>query len=260
MLALRRFSASSCLVAGTLVFVHPAHAQVPDSTAGSLSLDDLLSMPISTAAKYEQTVSEAPASVSVITAQEIEQYGYRTITEALSHLPGFYVSYDRNYSYIGVRGFSRPSDYNNRILMLLNGHTVNENYFDGILTETMPDLRAVERLEVIRGPGSALYGSNAMFAVVNVVTKTGRSLDRVATEVGVASYGARTVGAEFGRELANGLDIFLSGSRGDLGGQSLYFPEFDDPSTNDGVSEDVDWEEYYRFYGTASFRRFTLSG
>lgn len=259
MINLRRFVASSGLVVGTFVFLHPASAQIPDSTASMLSLDSLLSIPISTAAKYAQTVSEAPASVSVITAHEIEQYGYRTITEALSHLPGFYVSNDRNYSYIGVRGFSRPTDYNNRILMLLNGHTVNENYFDGAITETLPDLDVVERLEIIRGPGSALYGSSAMFAVVNVVTKTGRSLDKFTTRAGVASYGARTASADFGRELADGLDILLSGSWGDSKGHSLYFAEYDDPSTNGGVSEDLDWEEYYRLYGKVSFKGFTLS-
>ena len=259
MVDLRRFVTSSCLVAGTLVFVHPASAQIPDSTASMLSLDSLLSIPISTAAKYGQTVSEAPASVSVITATEIEQHGYRTIGEALSHLPGFYTSYDRNYTYIGVRGFSRPTDYNNRILMLLDGHTVNENYYDSILMEGMPGMDVIERIEVVRGPGSALYGGNAMFAVVNVVTKTGRSLDRLATRVGVASYGTRSASAEFGREVANGLDVLLSGSWGDSKGHSLYFTEYDDPSTNNGVAENLDWEEYYRLYGKASFKWFTLS-
>ena len=82
------------------------------------------------ASKYEQKVSEAPSSVTVITADEIRKYGYRTLAELLRSVPGFYVNYDRNYHYVGTRGFRRPGDYDTRVLLLVDGHRVNENVGD----------------------------------------------------------------------------------------------------------------------------------
>ena len=74
-----------------------------------------------------QPVTEAPSSVTIVTADEIARYGYRTLADILRSVRGFYVSNDRNYSYLGVRGFARPGDYNTRVLLLLNGHRVNDN-------------------------------------------------------------------------------------------------------------------------------------
>ena len=82
------------------------------------------------ASKYEQKTSEAPAWVTLVTAEEIEAYGYRTLADILRSVPGFYATYDRNYSYLGVRGFLRPGDYNSRVLLLVDGHRTNDNIYD----------------------------------------------------------------------------------------------------------------------------------
>ena len=71
------------------------------------------------ASKYEQKVTEAPSSVSIITAEEIKKHGYRNFSEILQSIRGFYVTNDRNFSYLGIRGFGLPSDYSNRVLILL---------------------------------------------------------------------------------------------------------------------------------------------
>ena len=98
---------------------------------------------------------------------------------------GFYTTYDRNYSYIGVRGFARPGDYNTRVLLLIDGHRVNDGVYDmaPMGTDFLFDISLIDRIEVIRGPGSSLYGTNALFGVINVITKSGASRKGAQAEV-----------------------------------------------------------------------------
>lgn len=77
------------------------------------------------ASRYEQSLSDAPSSVTIITDQDIKHYGYKTLGDVLRDVEGFDVIYDRNYEYVGVRGFARLGDYSTRILLLLNGHILN---------------------------------------------------------------------------------------------------------------------------------------
>src|SRR6185295_9539486 len=104
------------------------------------------------ASKYEQKPSEAPASVSIITSEEIRKFGYRTLSEILRSVRGFFTTYDRNYSYIGARGFDRPGDYDTRVLLLLDGHRTNDNIYDqaSIGTEALVDVDAIDRIEIIQ--------------------------------------------------------------------------------------------------------------
>jgi len=127
------------------------------------------------ASKHTQPASQAPSSVTVITQEEIKRYGYRNITDILNSVPGFYETYDRNYSYMGVRGFGRPGDFNSRILVLVDGQRLNDNVGNTALlgNESLIDADLIDRVEIVRGPGSALYGSNALFAVVSIFTKSG---------------------------------------------------------------------------------------
>ena len=226
------------------------------------SLESLLDIQISTAAKYAQSLSRAPASVTLITSDDIERYGYQTLEDVMSHVRGLYVSYDRNYNYLGVRGFSRPTDYNNRILLLINGHSNNENVYGSaaIGTEFALDLDAVERIEIVRGPGAALYGTSAMFAVVNVITKEGRAIDGLKFSAQTGSYGRLQGSAAFGKEFASGLDIAVSSRWTDIAGQDLYYKEYNDPSTNNGIAKGLDWDKHYGLLTTIAYEDLTLQG
>ncbi|NIM18221.1 MAG: TonB-dependent receptor [Candidatus Aminicenantes bacterium] len=225
-------------------------------------LKKLLDVNISTASKYSQTVSEAPASVTIITSDETEQFGYRTLDEVLMRVRGFYITNDRNYNYVGVRGFSRPTDYNNRILLLLNGNPTNDNVWGAsyIGPELGLDLDAIERIEIVRGPGSALYGTNAMLAVVNIITKKGKTVDGLKMTFQPGSYGKIQGGMRFGKEFKNGPDVLISGLMGKIKGQDLYFEEYDDPATNNGIAEGLDWDEYWGVFTSLTYKNFSLQG
>lgn len=225
-------------------------------------LKKLLETKIDTAAKYTQDISEAPASVTIITSEDIERFGYRTIDEALMQVKGFYITNDRNYIYVGVRGFSRPSDYNNRILVLINGISTTDNIWGSsdMENELGISMDAIDRIEIVRGPGSALYGTNAMLAVINIITKNGKMTDGLKLSVEPGSYGKIHGGICYGKESKNGLDILVTGFIGDIKGRDFYFEEFDTPETNNGIVEGLDWERYFGILSTFKYKDFYLQG
>ncbi len=249
----------ACAVLGVVCVTGVTASASAQDLAGAnqevLSLDSLLNIRVSVASKYAQYAREAPASIVVITAEDIQRFGYRTLAEALRSISGVYASYDRNYTYLGVRGFSRPTDYNNRILLLLDGHSLNDNFYDAAsLGATFGlTLDFVDRIEVAQGPSSALYGSNAMFAVVNVVPKTGSMLDGVHMTGEIGSYESLAGSVAFGRTFANGADVMVGADWSKVNGQDLYFSEFDDPSTNNGMAVDLDWDRSYGVFGAVRY-------
>ena len=214
------------------------------------------------ASKYEQKPGEAPASVSIVTADEIQRYGYRTLSDILGSVRGFFTTYDRNYSYAGVRGFDRPGDYDTRILLLLDGHRLNDNVYDqaSVGTESVVDVNAIERVEVIRGPSSSLYGTNAFLAVVNVITKSGRALKGGEITAEAGSYGTDRGRVAYGTRRDNGVEMFLNGSYYDSGGQRLSYKEFNDPSNNDGVAVNADYDSYAHFFGKVTYGNYLIEG
>ena len=127
---------------------------------GELPLESLMQLEVpvvSSASKFMQKATEAPASVTVISSEQIQRYGYRTLADVLQSVPGFNVSYDRNYSFVGVRGVSL-GDFNSRILLLVDGHRVNNNLTDGAFVDTafILDMDLVDHVEIIRGPSAVL--------------------------------------------------------------------------------------------------------
>ena len=233
---------------------------VPDSMV--LSLDSLLNTKISSAAKYQQTISEAASSVTIITAEDIQRHGYRTLPEALAATRGFYLSYDRNYSFLGARGFSRPSDYNNRILVLVDGNAINEGVFGGapVGTDLGVPLSSLERIEIVRGPGSALYGTGAMFAVVNLVTRSADTQPGARGALRGGSHGARGGSLDYRGAVGRGLGLTVGGSWDGTDGQDLFYPEYQSPENNGGVAHDMDWERRWAFLGALRGDGFTLHG
>jgi outer membrane receptor for ferrienterochelin and colicins len=249
----------------TLMLVGP-RAAAAQPALPELSLEELMRIDagrVFGASDRLQPVTEAPAAVSFITAEEIARYGYRTLADILRGVRGLYVSDDRNFSLIGIRGFAKPGDYNSRILLLVNGHRVNDNVYGQaeIGAEFGIDPALFERVEIIRGPASSLYGDSAFFAVVNVITKSGASLDGVSLAIDGGTLGTLMTRASVGRRLANGVEVAVSTTLEESAGVNrLYFPAFDSPATNGGIAEGLDGERVGQFYGQLRVKNFTMTG
>jgi outer membrane receptor for ferrienterochelin and colicins len=214
------------------------------------------------ASKFEQRVSDAPSNVSIVLASEIKMHGYRTLADILRSVPGFFTTYDRNYSYVGVRGFGRPGDYNTRVLLLVDGHRLNDSVYDQapIGTDFPVDVDLIDRVEVIRGPSSSIYGGNAFFAVINVITRRGRDLKGIEMSGEAGSFDTYKGRLSYGNKFQNGSEMLLSGSYFNSAGQDLYFREFDRPATNRGMARDLDSDQYHDFFSTYSFQDFSVQG
>lgn len=214
-----------------------------------LSLDDLLNTRITTASRFSQRISEAPSSASVIRGEEIRSHGWRNLAEALSSLRGFEISNATDYRYLGVRGFSQPGDYNSRILLLIDGVPSNDGIYDQAMIggEFQLDMNLIERIEVVPGPGSALYGGNAFLAVVNVITRPGDSVARSAT-LGIGSAGlARGQMNISGRDDSR-RHWLISASAERSAGEDRYFPQWQGMGGSDGRAHDQDGERLHRLF------------
>jgi iron complex outermembrane receptor protein len=249
------------LLLASLLVVSGAHAQDVPWDLTQLPLEQLMAIDVVYgASKHDQKITEAPSSVSVVTAADIERYGYRTLADVLSSVHGFYTSYDRNYTFLGIRGFSRPADYNSRFLLLVDGHRVNDNFYGSgyIGPEGLVDLDLVDRVEVIRGPSSSLYGTSAFFAVVNVITRKEADVPRLQFSGLGASYGTPAGRVTFAHAWEDGPKFLVSGSAFQSDGQKLFYKEYDNPLDNNGVTDHTDDERNYRLFSTMTYRDFTI--
>lgn len=232
----------------------------------AMSLSDLMKIPIVTASKIPQLSTEAPSSVTVITSDEIKRYGWRTLGDILESVQGFYISYDRNYDYLGASGVNL-GDFNSRILLLINGHRINNDLDDSAYVDTafLLDVDLIDHVEIVRGPGSVLYGNNAFFGVINVITRQGNQVNGVEESGSYASYnawsGRVTIGDQLTNSFAKGLQFLVSGTLyHDDGVENLYYPQFNTPSQNNGVAHNMDADGFGSFFGSVNYEDFTLEG
>ncbi len=262
-LTLRGHVLPICLAAALLVIPAQAHAQ-------TLSAEDLMNMPlekladievlVTGASKYAEKASESPSIVEIITADDIRRYGYRTLGDAINGLHGIYTSSDRNYNSLGARGFLLTGYSSSRVLIMIDGRRMNENVYDAAYVgeEFMLDMSLIDHIEFIPGPGSSIYGANAMMGVVNVVTKKGSDINGTQVEAGIGSFNTQIARTTFGKKLENGADVLVSASGYKSGGQEdLYYPEFDFPALNNGVAHNLDDEYSKRLYAKVQKDNFT---
>ncbi len=216
---------------------------------------------VTSASRFAQRVSDAPSAVAVLTSQDVREHGWRTLGDALATLPGLYVSSDRNYDYLGARGFLRPGDYDSRFLLLIDGVRVNDSVYDqaSIGSDSLVDMDLVERIEYVPGPGAAVYGSNALFGVINVITKAGSAMAGPQGGFSLGSKGERRARASYGYHAQDGTDVLFSVNTGRRRGDALYAAEFDTPEQNNGLAEGLDYQRSHGVLFKASHGGWSFS-
>ncbi|MBN1276405.1 MAG: TonB-dependent receptor [Deltaproteobacteria bacterium] len=251
------------IVIGVLLAVHVLFLNTSGSSGAEPATETLAFMEIGNvfaAAKHMQEIKEAPASITVISEDDIRSYGFRNLADVLNNVKGFYTYTDRNYTYIGARGFARLGDYGSRVLQLVDGHTYNENIYGSIFLDEILgiDMDLIKQIEIIRGPGSTLFGSNALFGVINIITKNGKDVDGFFTKAEAGSHDTYRGGLIYGKTLKNDLDFLFSFSITDSDGQDLFFRDFDGPLTSNGWARDADGEKARKFFLKASCEEFSF--
>ena len=257
------------VISTALFSVGVAYAQESakkDEDFTDLSLEELVKIKIPTltgASKYAQKSTRAPSAVSVITSDEIKQFGYTTLSDILRGVRGLYVTNNRNYHFLGIRGFSRPGDFNSRVLVLIDGHRINDGIFNqGSIDGVFPlDVDLIDRVEIIRGPGSSLYGTGAFFGVINVISKRGKDINGAEISAGYSSFATKRGRISYGQAFENGVDLTLSASSlASEGDTHLFIPDLAaDPSKNNGFADHSDSERWRDFYGSLHYGGFTLT-
>lgn len=204
----RKQPAVLCILALVLmvVFLLPASLFSQDSSAKKaktdklfqMSLEELMNVKISTAGKTPERIGDIPASVVLITREEIETFGYTTLSEILENIPGLYAidDYRETGPNFGVRGFWSGQSNDNMIILVNGVHQVNDFLSNYPLHKISIPVEAIDRIEVIRGPMSVIYGNGAFYGVINIITNdTLRESESIIS----ASYGSSNTRKLFAR-------------------------------------------------------------
>jgi iron complex outermembrane receptor protein len=198
-----RATLNHCLPAIVLCLSLPLHAQ-EQSDAFDLSVEDLLNAKVTSAAKKAQSLNDAPAAIFVISNEDIKRSGATSIPEALRLAPGMDVArIDANKWAVSARGFH--GRFANKLLVLIDGRSAYTRTFAGVYWENQDVmLEDVDRIEVIRGPGAALWGANAVNGVINIITKHASETQGMQLNAGGGTeergFGSFRYGAKLGRD------------------------------------------------------------
>jgi outer membrane receptor protein involved in Fe transport len=186
---------------------------------------------ISVASRTAEKLEDAPGSVSVLSGNELRAMGYPTLWEAVRGERGVFLSDDHSYQSIGIRGFGPAGSYGNRVLVQIDGHSINDDWLGSSYVgyDGRTDLADLERIEIVRGPGSVLYGTGAFSGVINLVTRGHQETPGSGHELSstLGTDGPGTLRARLGWRQTFGATAGFSLSASGLTGtgQDWYFPD-----------------------------------
>lgn len=186
----------------------PAHAGPAQGAStrslADLSIEELLNVEVVTANRKPQRLSDTAAAVFVITRDDIHRSGATNVPELLRAVPGVDVAWIGGDTYsVTIRGFA--GRFAKQLLVLRDGRSLYTGLFAGVFWEReLPLLEDIERIEVIRGPGAAVWGANAVNGVINIITRSAASTQDTLVGAGLGSEGRRSGFARSGFELGGG--------------------------------------------------------
>ncbi len=232
--------------------------QQVDVAAGDEEMFALDEEMVSTASRTSEPIRKAPASVSVVTERELRAFDFTYTADALLGVRGLFLNDDKLYTSLGVRGFNRFGDYGNRVQVQMDGHVMNDDWIFSsyIGSDQMTDIHHVESIEVVRGPGSALYGTGAFFGIINLKTPRKAQPYTLRLGVGVVDQSTLRAHVDAGQDLSEifGVDAGLWVSSA---GSAL--PGRDYVSEVSGIAQGVDAFSTATTTGKAWYGDFTLA-
>lgn len=218
----------------------------------SIPLEDLLQIKYIPASQIASQVSSAASAVSVVTAQDIEEYGYRTLEEILASMRGLHITRDYSYSYLGGRGFSDPNEYAGRIIMLIDGYRADDSFYgqtyfgnNGLL-----DVSLIEKVEFIPGGGSAGYANGALLGAINITTKNASDAKGVRVAYGRGSYNSQEKRVTAGEVFDNGASILLFASTLNANQKEYRYED---------IHQEGSKEKTTRFFVKANYETFSFT-
>ena len=165
-----------------------------------------------TASRWEQSVNEIPASIIVIEREEIQELGYVNVQELIENIPGMYIIDQRSFNdiSIGIRGFCGP--FNRHVMIQINGVSMMSEFQNDFKLDKMNiSIESIDKIEVIRGPMSIIYGTGAFFGVINIITN---ELKQPSNSMVSSAFGSQNSNRQFFRYglNRNGLKLSLNAS------------------------------------------------
>jgi iron complex outermembrane receptor protein len=173
----------------------------PPRNLADASLEELMNIPITSVSKKEQKLFATAAAVFVITQEDIRRSGLATVPEILRLAPGVEVAREQeNVWAITIRGFN--GEYSNKLLVMVDGRSIYSDFTSGVYWDNQEMLlENIDRIEVIRGPGGAVWGANAVNGVINIITKTAPSTPGGMLLAGAGNQELGTGGVQYGGAL-----------------------------------------------------------
>lgn len=175
------------------------------TTSGEVDLQTLLAAAaagedlVTGVAKREQTLGNVASAVTVVSGDRLRRMGARTVGDAIATAAGIYLVDDRLSTRVGIRGLQPAGDFNTRILVIIDGTTVTESWshLSGVGYDLPVSIDEIERIEVIRGPVSSIYGTNAFFGIINIITRGPSADGRAWARASVGQIGGASLSAGF---------------------------------------------------------------
>jgi iron complex outermembrane receptor protein len=217
-------------------------AAVSTADLKKLSVDELMNIEVTSVSKSEETLEGAAAAISVVTSEDLRRSGATTIPAALRLVPGLHVAQNSSSIWaVSSRGFS--STTSEKLLVLTDTRSIYTPLFSGVFWDVQDQLLAdIDRIEVIRGPGAALWGSNAVNGVINITTKSAADTQGIHLEAATGTEELASAAARYGGQAGEGVYYRVFGKYSDRGSTFNSTPDTSDDWRMGHIGFRADWQ------------------